>query len=1029
MQQAYTREELLALYTRDVIPTRAVRKAIFGHQLWLPAYARGNLQRRLSRWSSSRSRQPVFTSAQPTARNRRSPRTSLRFGLLNAQSVGNKYTDISRTVDDGEYDVLLLTETWHTASTDAALVRCAPAGYSIVDEPRPSRKTTTTNHGGVAAIINDDVTYRPLSAPFKPRTFESTCFSVTCSAVTVVVLLLYRPGSDDVTNDFFTELVKYLESLAMYKCQIIIAGDFNVHMEAARDPDAKRLQDILDSFRCTQHTPLAPTHKKGGTLDLVVTKSDQALEELQVDPPGILSDHSLISWHLPIQRQPPIVQQREVRSWAKVDREEFRAALLSSELCCPDQRPDAAEDYFEMYHRVLQTLADRFAPVRKIKVRRQRLALWMDEECRRQRRLSRKLERRYRRTQSPEDRQAWVDQERVRHQINRQKECAYWSAEIMLQAGQSKKLWRTFNSILGRDRAGTLPKSCPSAQQFLDFFNEKVAAVRRSTTGGAAQSSLPPAVETFDIFEPCSADEVRRTIMSAPSKSCPLDPLPTGVLKEFLPELVPFLTDLCNASLLQGCLPTSQRHAIILPRLKKANADPTDTKNYRPISNLTFMSKVVERLVCHQLTAFLDRHSLLPSQQSAYRRHHSTETAVLKIVSDILLAADRGEVTLLGLLDMSAAFDTVDHEVLLGRLQTSFGVRGTVLTWIESFIRGRTQEVVVEGQQSTTSVVVCGVPQGSVLGPILFLLYTADVTAIVARHGLRAHSYADDTDIYFHAEAGSCLAQLSNVAVCIDDINQWMSSNRLKLNAEKTQFTWLGTAQQLAKLNTSRITLGSVDIQVSENVTCLGVVIDREVTFAEHIKRLAGKCFYQLRQLRTVRRTLSVDAAKTLVHAFITSRVDYCNSVLHGVSAIHLRPLQSVLNAAARLIAGKRKYDPITEIISRDLHWLPVQQRIQYKLCVLVNKCRHRTAPSYLTELCTDVSAMPGRRHLRSAAQNNMDVPRTRRTRYGPRSFSVSGPTVWNSLPMTVRDSELTVGNFCNKLKTELFRRAYGHIN
>ena len=157
-------------------------------------------------------------------------------------------------------------------------------------------------------------------------------------------------------------------------------------------------------------------------------------------------------------------------------------------------------------------------------------------------------------------------------------------------------------------------------------------------------------------------------------------------MKEFLPELMPYLTDLCNSSLIQGYLPVSERHAIVLPRLKKVGADSADVKNYRPISNLTFMSKVVERLVCRQLTTFLDSHKLLPESQSAYRKHHSTETVVLKIVSDILQAADSGKVTLLGLLDMSAAFDTVDHAILLERLQTSFGITSTVLSWIESFV-------------------------------------------------------------------------------------------------------------------------------------------------------------------------------------------------------------------------------------------------------------------------------------------------------------------------------------------------------
>ena len=255
-----------------------------------------------------------------------------------------------------------------------------------------------------------------------------------------------------------------------------------------------------------------------------------------------------------------------------------------------------------------------------------------------------------------------------------------------------------------------------------------------------------------------------------------------------------------------------------------------------------------------------------------------------------------------------------------------------------------------------------------------------------------------------------------------------MSSNRLKLNADKTQFIWLGTGPQLTKVTSSTVTLDGVDTQLSDDVTCLGVVIDKELTFADHVKKLAGKCFYQLRQLRTVRRTLSIDAAKTLVHAFVISRVDYCNSVLNGACASHLRPLQSVLNATARLLTGKRKYDHISEAMRTQLHWLPIRERISYKLCLLVNRCRGQTAPPYLADMCVDVSASAGRRHLRSAAHGDLIVPRTRLVHYGPRSFSVSGPVHWNSLPLTVRDPTLTAGQFRSKLKTELFCRAYGTL-
>jgi len=227
---AYTREELLGLCTRNVKPVRAVRKSIFRHQLWQPAY-----ERKQTWWKTRRTTADNVGVSAPTVhkRPRRSTRSAVRFGLLNAQSVGNSSTAIATTVNEGHYDVFLLTETWHTSHEDVALRRCVPAGYTCQDAARPSTDHTRTNHGGVAVIISDDLVHRRLPAPFSPTTFESTAFTVGSFDSTVAVLLIYRPGSAVVTDAFFTELSAYLEVFALYKCQILVAGDFNIHVERA----------------------------------------------------------------------------------------------------------------------------------------------------------------------------------------------------------------------------------------------------------------------------------------------------------------------------------------------------------------------------------------------------------------------------------------------------------------------------------------------------------------------------------------------------------------------------------------------------------------------------------------------------------------------------------------------------------------------------------------------------------------------------------------------------------------------------
>ena len=251
-------------------------------------------------------------------------------------------------------------------------------------------------------------------------------------------------------------------------------------------------------------------------------------------------------------------------------------------------------------------------------------------------------------------------------------------------------------------------------------------------------------------FIPVTEIKFRRLIKSTPPKACNLDPLPTWLLKDCLDELLPVLTNIINVSLSSGVVPRSFRASLILPVLKKPNLDPNDLGNYHPIANLPFVSKVLERIVADQLMCYVDSHHLLPGNQSAYRNFHSTETALLKVLNDLLLAVDKGDEAVMFLLDFSAAFDTLDHTVLLWkRLVKDYSITGTVLQWIDSYLQDRTQRVIINGTCSAPSALSCGVPQSSVVAPLLLLLYTGPLAKIITSHqGVNYAIYADDTQIY-----------------------------------------------------------------------------------------------------------------------------------------------------------------------------------------------------------------------------------------------------------------------------------------
>ena len=747
-----------------------------------------------------------------------------------------------------------------------------------------------------------------------------------------------------------------------------------------------------------------------------MTFSDRPLQLVSVDPAGIFSDHALVTCVVPVTVGQDDVVERIVRGWRRVDREVLRSALQNSPLCHPVSEKADVDELFAVYDSVLTDIADRLAPLHSIRRRSGHLAPWFDDRCRQARRQCRRLERRYRRTGTDDDRRRWIEGVRNRFQLYRTVKQEYWLNRLSQHGRSSSPIWRSLSSLFGRKRDIAAPNDY-TAEDFASFFARKVDTVRAATADKPPPPSAAAAHCSLSTFHELSEADVRRLIMSSSIKSSTLDPLPTFLLREFVDVLLPYVARMVNSSLRQGRLPDSQKHAIVTPLLKRPGLDTADMANYRPVSNVTFMSKIVERAVNQQLQQYLTDNDLLPRYQSAYRRHHSTETAMLRVLSDVLTAADAQKVTMLSLLDLSAAFDCVDHQILLQRLRHDFGLTDTVLAWMTSFVTGRSQQVVCKNQLSTVQPVQNGVPQGSVLGPILFVLYTAEIGRIVARHGLMFHQYADDCQIYVATSVTTAHSAVDQLSRCIHDVEVWMSASRLRLNASKTQVLWLGSRYNIDRLTVHDVQVVTSTVGVVSSARDLGVVIDSQLSMADHVASVCRSAYYHLRQIRPALQSLTRDAAKTLVQAFISSRLDYCNSVCYGIADKLLQRLQSVQNAAARLVTRTGRREHISPVL-RELHWLPVRRRLDFKLATLMFKSLHGCAPLYLSDACQSTRETSHR--LRSSSTTTYVIPRTR-TRLGDRAFDVAGPRLWNNLPASLRSTD-SIAQFRKQLKTYLFR-------
>ena len=446
--------------------------------------------------------------------------------------------------------------------------------------------------------------------------------------------------------------------------------------------------------------------------------------------------------------------------------------------------------------------------------------------------------------------------------------------------------------------------------------------------------------------------------------------------------------------------------------------DPEILNNFRPISNLTFISKLIEKIVAKRLNKHMVQNNLHEIMQSSYKQHHSTETALTCVQDDLLRAIDEKQSVMLLMLDLSAAFDTVDHTILINRLRNRLGIGGIALQWLKSYLTGRKYRVVLDGVSSKTIDLDCGVPQGSVLGPILFTVYTLPLADIIRKHGIPFHLYADDSQKYAFFNLEEYESTVTNMELLVSDIRAWYASNMLKCNDPKTDMMIISSKfSPIEKLLPVKV--GDHFISPSTKLRNLGVIMDKHLTMSDHISNIVKIAFLKIREISYYRKFLTPSATKTLIHAYVTSRLDYCNGLLYGLPKDSLNRLQRVLNTAARLVTLTRKYDSITPVL-RELHWLPIQFRIRYKVLLQVFKSLNGMAPQYLSEKLT----LKKNLGLRSDNKNMLKPTSARLKFYGDRAFSVAGPRLWNELPDHIRLCH-SLDTFKRSLKTHFFKEAF----
>jgi len=965
--------------------------------------------------------------------------TNLNICTWNARSARNKTTDISDMIIEKNLDLIFITESWiHETGDDVIKAELTPSGYKILNKPRMSGDPG----GGIAIIYRSNLQISISNQSHENITsFEYFETKFTSHQGDIHFVCVYRPPPSKKNklklSTFVDEFTDFIHTKENARGKLLIFGDINIHFDQASDTEANKIKSYLDSLSLEQLITV-PTHNRGHTLDwVIVRKSENILKTTDVVDLQ-MSDHFPIFCELDLARPKRQMIKKQCRNIRDINRQKFMDDISASPLCKDNVSLWNIDEHIELYNTVLAGLLDNHAPMREKRFSIKPLSPWYNDGIKAEKIVKRTLEKQWKKTNLEINRQMYIHQRNKLNYMIRKAKMSYISAKVLDCDMDSKKLFALTASLLNKSKESALP-DCGSSQEtadkFATYFKEKIETIHKKLLESqheSCQNSTPDLPEENDsgngikgLFElhPFTLKEIETIIKLLPAKSCELDPIPTTLLLECIDVLAHPITEIINKSVATATVPKSFKQAIVRPLLKKDNLDPNTLKNYRPVSNLPFLSKLLEKAVSIRLSVHLSNNDLLEGNQSAYRPGHSTETALLKVMNDLLCGADEGKISLLVLLDLSAAFDTIDHNRLLSRLRNDCYIGGKALDWFDSYLTNRYQRTVIHGTRSETCHLHCGVPQGSVLGPLLFTLYTKPLSRIASIYGINQHQYADDNQLYQSTMPAELPTAIEKMEKCCSNIKDWMTINLLKLNDDKTELILIGSKGKLKSLLTHSpgisLQIGEAKISPTPKAKNLGVWIDENLSLEPQVTHICKSANLHLRNIGRLRPYLSQSASTKLVLSTVMSRLDYCNSLLVNMNQVQLRRLQLIQNRAARIISRAKKHDHIKPVL-KQLHWLPVTERIEYKILTHAFRVFYGLAPKYL---CDTLDIYKPTRGLRS--QDKLLFKQyLHRTLFGKRSFKHAAVTKWNTLPTDIK-SVSTLDSFKKHLKTHLFLKCF----
>lgn len=922
---------------------------------------------------------------------------------MNINSVRNKLGAF-KTFVSNSLDIICIAETKLDKSFPTAK-------FKLVGYKNPYRSDVSDSSGGLLVYVNSSIPSRQLSSCVLPKDIEIISFELNIRKHKWLVISIYRNPSTQKLPYFLKYLSLVIEFYSKDYESLIIMGDFN------DTPTCSSISSFMTSYGLYSmlNTPTCFKSPGGRCIDLILTNKKHSFQKTQSVETGISDHHHLICTMLKqtFDRAPPKVI--SYRSYRNFSTDSFKSDLVRA--LAEETLPGS----FSSLHYSLATTLQKHAPCKK-RVLRGNHKPHVSKIMRKAIMKRSRLKNRYNISRNASDWELYKKQRNFIVNLNRQEKKQFLTKiSDKTQEGNSKKFWKYFtpffsNKCSSEEAVSLVDKGIleHDTEKICNIFNNYFINITSNLNielwkPDIACSSLVDIIKKYDSHPSilkikeshCDGSQFQfihihpwdtyQVIMSMNKKKSVSGCIPTHILQSVVRECCVPLTDCFNNCLNDGSFPNELKLAEVIP-VFKTGGDPCDKTDYRPISILPSLSKVFEKLLADQITAFFQKR--FSPLLCGFRKNHSTQLALLRLLQKWQACLDKSGIIGTILMDLSKAFDSMPHELLIAKLE-AYGFSVKSLKLVSSYLSGRFQRVRIGSNFSKWLEVLLGVPQGSILGPLFFNVFINDFFLFLSRTDVC--NFADDNTLY------SCAYTLQSVISDLEyDMSRslsWFKMNQLVANPAKFQFMFLGTNTKSLILH-----IGGIKIKSTSYVKLLGVSIDCKLVFDLHITNMCNQASSRVRCLYRVRNYLDVDHARQLCDSFILSVFNYCPIIWmfcnKGLSA----KINSVHKRALRAVTGS--YDKsFQQLISAD-NSLTVHRRSLHALLTVIYRCFNEQAADIVVDLFQQKTTPY---YLRACSLTVL--PPVNSVRYGLNSVVFRGSLLWNSIPDTIKKCT-SVGRF-----------------